>query len=361
MIPASLRPYVLRSGKVDDFIFAINARTPEDIDYATIAQLQEQLMQKSPAEWKEIPTSYYAIDLALQMLAEKLKRRVLTIAECKQEAEKLHMDEKATMAALRYLHGLNILFYYDNENALPGLVFVNGQVLLDKITELVEKSHQLRQDPPPGAVLDGEWERFRNHAVITRKQLQSFTRHYEKGIFSVDDLIKLFTYKPILAPIGQDRFLIPAILPAQDTEGLIDFIQRNAYVLFFFPDGIPFGVFCALNASVINHAGWSLLEESGRPVQVSRNCITYTLPGDDPGKVSLVDTFSNYIAVVIEIDAEASLAAKNCQKLCPVIRNTVYANVRKAVAALHYTNTIPKYAFFCPESSSACSTSCDHH
>ena len=232
-----------------------------------------------------------------------------------------------------------------------------GRCSWKKITELVEKSHQLRQDPPPGAVLDGEWERFRNHAVITRKQLQSFTRHYEKGIFSVDDLIKLFTYKPILAPIGQDRFLIPAILPAPDTEGLIGFIQRNAYVLFFFPDGIPFGVFCALNASVINHAGWSLLEESGRSVQVSRNCITYTLPGDDPGKVSLVDTFSNYIAVVVEIDAEASLAVKTCQKLCPVIRDTVYTNVRKAVAALHYTNTIPKYAFFCPESSSACSTS----
>ena len=51
------------------------------------------------------------------------------------------------MAALRYLHGLNILFNYDEEGALPGVVFVNGQVLLDKITELVEKSHQLRDNP----------------------------------------------------------------------------------------------------------------------------------------------------------------------------------------------------------------------
>ena len=68
-------------------------------------ELRRQLVDNSQAEWKEIPTSYYAIDLALQMLVEKLKRRVMTIAECKQEAEMLHMDEKATMAALRYLHG----------------------------------------------------------------------------------------------------------------------------------------------------------------------------------------------------------------------------------------------------------------
>ena len=358
MIPPSLRPHVLRCGeKMEKFIFALNAKHPNDVDKGTLEELRRQLVDNSQAEWKEIPTSYYAIDLALQMLAEKLKRRVLTIAECKQEAEKLHMDEKATMAALRYLHGLNILFYYDNENALPGVVFVNGQVLLDKITELVEKSHQLRENPSSSVATGGEWEKFRNHAIVTRDQLKGFTKHYEEGIFSVDDLIKLFTYKPILAPIGRDRFLIPAILPAQDTEGLIGFIKSNAYVLFFFPDGIPFGVFCALNASVINHAGWSLLEESGEPIQVSRNCITYTLPGNDPGKVSLVDTFSNYIAVVVEIDAEASLALKICQKLCPIIRNTVYTNVRKAVAALHYTNTIPQYAFFCPESSSACSTS----
>ena len=358
MIPPSLRPHVLRCGeKMEKFIFALNAKHPDDVDKGTLEELRRQLVDYSQAEWKEIPTSYYAIDLALQMLAEKLKRRVLTIAECKQEAEKLHMDEKATMAALRYLHGLNILFYYDNENALPGVVFVNGQVLLDKITELVEKSHQLRENPSSRVATGGEWEKFRNHAIVTRDQLKGFAKHYEEGIFSVDDLIKLFTYKPILAPIGQDRFLIPAILPVQDTERLIGFIKKNAYVLFFFPDGIPFGVFCALNASVINNAGWSLLEESGEPIQVSRNCITYTLPGNDPGKVSLVDTFSNYIAVVVEIDAEASLAAKTCQKLCPVICDTVYTNVRKAVAALHYTNTIPQYAFFCPESSSACSTS----
>ena len=355
MITPSLRPHVLRCG--GKFIFAVNAKKPEDVDEGTLTQLQIQLVDNSPAEWKEIPTSYYAIDLALQLLAEELGRCVLTTEECKQEAEKLHMDDKSMMAALRYLHSLNILFFYDDENALPGVVFVNGQVLLDKITELVEKSHQLRGKPSPGAVIGGEWEKFHNHAIITRDQLKAFGKHYQEGIFSVDDLIRLFTFKPILAPVGQDRFLIPAILPAEDTQQLIAFIQQNRHLLFFFPHGIPFGVFCALNASVINHAGWSLLEKAGRPVQVSRNCITYTLPGDDPGKISLVDTHSNYIAVVFEVDAGAtSLANATCKKLCPVVRDTVYSNVRKAVAALHYTNTIPKYAFFCPVASSACST-----
>ena len=358
MVRPSLRPYILRCGeKMDKFIFGLNAKKPEDVDESTLTQLRVQLVENSPAEWKEIPTSYYAIDVALQLLAEKLGRYVLTIGECKLEAEKLHMDVKSMMAALRYLHGLNILFFYDDKNALPGVVFVNGQVLLDKITELVEKSHQLRETPSSGVATGGEWEKFRNHAIVSRDQLKGFTNHYEEGIFEVDDLIKLFTFKPILAPLDQDRFLIPAILPAEDTKQLIAFIQSKRYLLFSFPHGLPFGVFCALNASVINHAGWSLLEKAGRPVQVSRNCITYTLPGDDPGKISLVDTHSNYIAVVFEIDTDdASLATKTCHKLCPIVRDTVYTNMRKAVAALHYSNNIPKYAFFCPESSSACST-----
>lgn len=356
MIPPSLRPHVLRYGEeMDKFIFAVNSKNPEKIDRDTIAQLRGELVDKSPAEWKEIPTSFYAIDLALQALAQRLGRYVVTIEECKQEAENLQMDERSMMAALRYLHELNILFYYHEENALPGIVFVNGQVLLDKITELVEKSHQLRDNPCSGVAIAGEWEKFRNHAIVTKDQLKGFSKHYQEGLFSVDDLIRLFTFKPILAPLGKDRFLIPAILPAESTERLVDLIQSKPYhLLFFFPGGIPFGVFCALNASVINHSGWNLLEESGRPVQVSRNCITYTLPDDEPGKISLIDTHSNYIAVVVEVEADEALAVKTCQRLCPIVRGIVYRNIQKSVTALHYTNTIPRYGFFCPGSS--CST-----
>ena len=355
MIPASVHPHVLRCGGMNEFIFAVNSKEPEKDDKETISQLRSELVDKSPAEWKEIPTSFYAIDLALQTLVLKLGRLVLSIEEVKQEAEKLQMEERSLMAALRYLHQLNILFYYDDEKALPGLVFVNGQVLLDKITELVEKSHQLKENPSSGVVVGGEWEKFHNHAIVTRDQLRSFSKHYQEGLFSVDDLIKLFTFKPILAQTGQD-FFIPAILPAEPTERLVSFIESRAYLLFFFRHGIPFGVFCALNASVMNEAGWSLLEESGRPVQVSRNCITYTLPGEEPGKISLVDTHSNYIAAVVEVEADDKvLAVQTCEKLCPVVRDTVYRNIRKAVAALNYTNTIPSYGFLCP--SVSCSTS----
>ena len=357
MIPPSLRQHVLRSGNVNEFIFSLNTLEPDDTDEETIANLREKLMEMSPAEWKEIPPSWYAFELALQALAEKEGRGVLTMKEVKGEAQKLLMDDKSTMAALKYLHGLNILLYYDDKGALPGLVFVNGKVLLDKITELVKKSHEIRGGLGPGSVLGGEWERFQNQAVVTRKQLEGFTKHYKEGIFTANDLIKLFTHMPILAPIGEGIFFIPAILPAEENKELITFIQSHIYLLFLFPDGIPFGVFCALNASLINHAGWSLLEESGRPAQVSRNRVTFTLPDGNPGKVSLVDTFSNYIAVVMELNAEESLVTKTCQKLCPAICDTISTNIRKAAAALHYTGIIPQLAFFCPKSNSACSTS----
>ena len=84
--------------------------------------------------------------------------------------------------------------------------------------------------------------------------------------------------------------------------------------------------------------------------------IMYTLPDDEPGKISLVDTHSNYIAVVFEIDTDESLATEIYQELCPSVRGMVYTNMHRAVTALHYSGIIPSYGFFCPKCSSACST-----
>ena len=153
MIPPSLRQHVLRSGNVNEFIFSLNTLEPDDTDVATIANLRDKLVEMSPAEWKEIPPSWYAFELALQALAERKGGGVLTVEECKGEAQKLFMDEESTIAALKYLHELNLLFYYDDEGALPSVVFVNGQVLLDKITELVKKSHEVMGGLGPGSVL----------------------------------------------------------------------------------------------------------------------------------------------------------------------------------------------------------------
>ena len=115
-------------------------------------------------------------------------------------------------------------------------------------------------------------------------------------------------------------------------------------LLFYFPHSPLLGVFCALVAYLLSQAKWELvLDASSRsPVKVDRNTIHFKVPGDLPGKIILSDSFSTYFQVSIEKTPRAL-----CSQVCPQIRETILAGLRKASSALHYNNSVPKDAFPC--------------
>ena len=65
--------------------------------------------------------------------------------ECFKEAAAYQFTRESFDAALKYLHDLKLIFYY--EEILPDVVFIDAQTLLDKITELVEYSLSLPSIP----------------------------------------------------------------------------------------------------------------------------------------------------------------------------------------------------------------------
>ena len=113
------------------------------------------------------------------------------------------------------------------------------------------------------------------------------------------------------------------------------------------------GVFCALVAYLLSQAKWELLlDTSSRcPVKVDRNTIHFKVPVDLPGKIILSDSFSTYYQVSIE-----KTPRDLCSKVCPQIRETILAGLRKASSALHYNNSVPKDAFLCLEHSTDIAT-----
>ena len=102
-------------------------------------------------------------------------------------------------------------------------------------------------------------------------------------------------------------------------------------------------------AYLLSQAKWKLLFDasSQSPVKVDRNTVHFEVPGDLPGEIILSDSFSTYFQVSIHLPEKAPRAL--CSTVCPQIRETIIAGLRKASSALHYNNSVPKYAFLCCE------------
>ena len=190
---------VFYSSDMKKLLFPLNTLNPGKRE-KTNAQSIRQAIENSGAREVKVPIWWYILELLLQELAKELGRGVLSRAECLQIAYLLDIREDSFNAALNFFNELNVIKY--SPEVLPNVVFIDSQVPLDKISELVRHSYWLHQsageEPSP---VDGEWKRFRDQGVVTSECLKNFDRHYIPGIFSVDDLSELLKHLLVFAPI----------------------------------------------------------------------------------------------------------------------------------------------------------------
>ena len=108
-----------------------------------IAHTMRCAVEKSGAREVKVPIWWYVLELLLQELSKELGRGVLSRAECLQMARLLNIQEESFDAALVYFDELNVIKY--SPKVLPKVVFVDSQIQLDKVSELVYHSYLLRQ------------------------------------------------------------------------------------------------------------------------------------------------------------------------------------------------------------------------
>ena len=352
IIPPQMRDNVI-SYKGDSLIFPINALNPGDDDEAVLDVLRQLIMnelQKLPQT--PIPLQYFALESAFQRLAKEKNKGILSLEECIKEAEALHFTREGFMDALRYLNAHKLVFYY--ESILPDVVFINAQVLLDMITAIIE--HYLIQvgseSGPVGSSL-GANNKFLC-GIITREILSRFKSHYISKLFEEKHLILLFEHLLIAAKVGEGEYLMSSLLreeaippPSSDPVS-----QDVPALLFYFgEDGPKLGVYCSLLSTLITDSKWKLLMENACPVQLSRNRARFMIPGNDPGFVTITDSFSTHFHVDIAFPSKVVKPKRRdiCERVCPTIRETILTGIRKASRKLNYTNSIPEVAFFCTE------------
>ena len=352
IIPPGVKDSIIYCDEsLKELLIAVNVKTPGDDDKKAICNIREMMikeLQRLPK--RRIPLRYFALEMAFLRLGKYQHKAVLSKEECFKEAIAYHFTKESFDAALKYLHSLKLIFYY--EEVLPDVVFINAQALLDKITELVEYSLSLQSSHIQKIPVTGNLEEFKAYGIISQELLSQFRSHYIHGLFTEKELILLFKYLWVIAEVYQGKYLMPCLLRVDSSPSLLSAPTVIPPLLFYFgPDGPKLGIYCFLLASLITDAKWELMSEYDHPVQLSRNRVQFVLPGENPGCITLDDSFSSFFDVSITFpeDITSTDALKICKDICPKVRETILTGIRNASQKLNYSyvECAPKVAFLC--------------
>ena len=364
---------VYYSSDMKEVIFPLNALNPDEKDKA-IAQSIRSHVEASGAKEVKIPIWWYILELLLQELAKKLGRGVLSRAECLGMARLLGIKEDSFDAALVYFDELNVIKY--TPDILPNVIFVDSQIPLEKISELIHHRYCLYQPQHADGSLpvDGDWKHFRDRGIVSKDCLRHFKKHYVPGIFSVDDLCKLLKSRLVFAPVQNPSLPQKAVSPLDEkyeTHFVMPSLQRTLFesqlsdyrdsspdiatLLVRFPDRARrAGIFGCFVVHLIRHCGWKLLLDQDLERPLYRNCLQLGLPTTPPCNVTLIDS-NSYIEVIVKItDGSPS---KECADILNVTRDTILAGISAACKALSYNTTQPQFTFYCPHTDSLSSRS----
>ena len=323
---------VLYNGEgMKELMFAVNGLSPEDVDRHVAQVLRKEIVSKFPQELFRRPIAWFGLEIVLQRSSQD---GVLSLVECQVSAKRFYIEGDAFSAALHHLVKHNVFLYYPE--VLPQTVFCDPQVVLTKVTELVQYHHRLRDNPEEGVAVRGDLVMFRDHGLLSVELLRRFPKHYKDGLFTPRDLVKLLVSRGAIAMIRDGEYLMPALLPHLDSTQVSKYLERGASLMIRFPHGyIPSGLFCCLVALLLS-SSWKVCMNWGKPLCLYRNCIRLRQIGSSE-IVTLVDMFS-YIEVHVD---EAS------SEVCREIRSLVHSGIKSACSVLKYHNVQLEDAFMC--------------
>ena len=262
IIPEKFQKQIISLDK-KTLIFEMNALNPDDIDKKTAQKIRSYILEQCPAKEVDIPIRWHTFEEKLRMIAEGLGRMVMSREECWQVAESVGLDEGSFDKALDFFHSVSLMFYF--KDILKEVVFVDPQVILDKVSELIEFMFELRQpedededdesspdttaadNPPPSDtskhdthstdttsivpmgeplakrprltstsehglpqldidLLPPGWQQFEKFGHITKPFLNAkrFSSHYHTGIFTSDNVIHLLEQLLVFAKLSTD-------------------------------------------------------------------------------------------------------------------------------------------------------------
>ncbi|KAL5517553.1 hypothetical protein EMCRGX_G003115 [Ephydatia muelleri] len=335
-------------------IFSVNGQVPQDVDKKVAKRLRKKIVSMAPKPMK-MPIAWFGLEVLLQTSS---RDGILSLSECQLHAKKLYIEGDAFSAALNHLVQHNIFLHYPE--VLPQVVFCNPQVVLTKVSELVEYHHKLRSsgdgEEEAEDDLDDEGEGedyvawFKDWGWLSKETMGKYKDFYVEGLFTADDLIKLLESRHAIAAMEYGKYFMPALLLHLGEDKILSYLKEGTLlVVKFVSTCIPNGLFCCLVAHLtkLNKASrWTVSTKSEyEPQCLYRNCISFTRHGGLE-IVTLIDKVS-YIAIHVD-KANAS------RKVCSEIRDCIHEGILSVCNVLGYSGVQFDDAFICPDP--ACST-----
>ncbi|XP_064405580.1 uncharacterized protein LOC135350651 isoform X3 [Halichondria panicea] len=341
--------YFFNLGK-KEIIFPVDCKHCDSDSKDRAKTIREIIYERSQELKNEIlfPLWWFLLEITVEKVSTDQNRKVLSKTECVEIAKALHnFHEDALCEALKFFHEHHIFHYYPA--ILPNVVFCDTQVLLDKVTELVEHAAYVRGSNTPihGS---GDWLNFTNKGIITIELLsnKNFEKHYVDRLFAPTELIKIFKHLLIATPfrffsqeVTQDtRLYMPSLLsllpPTEVNEKRADLLKTGLIplVLQFKSNWQCCGVFCCLQVYLIKECEWEIEIEDHQP---SRNFVQF-LHREENCTITLIDWFS-----FLEIHSSSNL-----KEMLLMINENIRLGLQSAYQALKYTYEDPEVAFLCP-------------
>ena len=289
-----------------------------------------------------IPASWLMFRVVLNLL----NKPVLSLAQCKEIAERLSMPTSVEEAIWFFHHDIGSLMHYTNIPSMEDTVICNPQVIFDSISKLIIDKFQKASR----AITEGEIEQFHQRGLFTLSHIQDTTDHPQSSLLKLDQLVDVLKHHNILAEVKQDeevasssepepepKFIMPAVMKyASESELLSPSSTLEATpspIFIHFPGGfVPFGVFCAGVARLIAQLNsmsprWQLCDD-----QVMRNKAKFIIDG---AFFATLVSRPQYIMVHIQQHPKARCRT-TLEVICSKVRKTVVQTLETVILNMKY-------------------------
>ena len=328
--------------KADDtgkLIFPLNCKTPRKHDKAVAAEFRKCVMNHCPEPNSKIPLAWFVLEERIRQYAVKKNVAYVKREICFKIAQKLHMNSETFEVALNHLLNLNIFRSY---SSLPNLIFCDTQVVLLKLTEIVQYSFQLRESSI--YCVSSEDINFKNEGIITTEFLSHFPQYFS-DTFTPDCFIQILRELLAIADLQNGKYFMPCLLNELSEKEFHEhrISSQSLSTLLLYLDGgcLPNGLFTSLIASLKNDHRWALSKKNHKAACLYQNCVRFRIPGDLPGVVTLIASFS-YIEIHLDCRIESEI-----DKACQRVFNDVKIGLQASWNTLYPGDVSFKLAFFC--------------
>ena len=331
----------------NDIIFAVNAKNPDKNDKKVFDLIREKVADLSGALDVDTPIAFLMLLNDVNKYAEEQRKKVVSMEECQNIAGRLKMERQSLEAALIFFNEMSVWMYMPS--ILPDVVFVDPQMALDSINQIVQYSFRVGGGAIPG--LSASECRLWKEGVVSSEMLkgEEFRGCFVRGLFEADDALKLFEKLYIVARLNEREFIMPAMLQTvaeKDMEQYVPAPSEHVAPLFlhFHMSRIAKGVFCSTHTCMRSKYGWttSYKKERGKivPVCLFRNAVRLQHPSKAV-ELTLIHALKHF-------EAHMNTGEADLPSICPEIRDMLVDAVDSAADAFRFKNSRASIAFQCP-------------